>query len=144
MRIITFSEFKAYHEPLCKQLGILKFVDNIEVNNCVFVYDFLNKSLPVSYVDTFARVEDKDTTSTTRQASTGILHLPKFSGITFGLKCIYNRCIMSWNKYTLELNKVHKQKFVNKMRCTDLNFLDLSRKALKEILTKHILEKYVD
>ena len=43
MRIITFSEFKAHHEPLCKQLGILKFVDNIEVSNCIFVYDFLKK-----------------------------------------------------------------------------------------------------
>ena len=75
MRIITFSEFKAHHEPLCKQLGILKFVDNIEVSNCVFVYDFLKKLLPVSYVDTFARVEDKDTTCTTRQASHGLLNI---------------------------------------------------------------------
>ena len=144
MRIITFSEFKAHHEPLCKQLGILKFVDNIEVSNCVFVYDFLKKTLPVSYIDTFSRVEDKATACTTRQASTGMLHLPKFSGITFGLKSIYNRCIVSWNKYTIELNKIHKQKFVNRMRCTDFNLLNLSRKIVKETLTKHILEKYVD
>ena len=45
MRIIRFSEFKAHHELLCKQLGILKFVDNIEVSNCVFVYDFLKKNI---------------------------------------------------------------------------------------------------
>ena len=144
MRIITFSEFKAHHEPLCKQLGILKFVDNIEVSNCIFVHDFFNKLLPVSYANTFTKVEDKDTTCTTRQAITGLMHLPKFSGITFGLKCIYNRCIISWNKYTQELNKIHKQKFVNKMRCTDFDLLNLSRKTIKETLTKHILEKYVD
>ena len=29
LRIITFSEFKAHHEPLCKKLGILKFVDYV-------------------------------------------------------------------------------------------------------------------
>ena len=72
------------------------------------------------------------------------MHLPKFSGVTFGLKSIYNRCIMSWNKYTAQLNKIHKQKFVNKMRCTDYDLLNLSRKTIKETLTKHILEKYVD
>ena len=129
---------------MCKQLGILKFVDNIEVSNCIFACDFLKKTLPLSYTDTFSRVEDKNTTCTTRQASTGLMHLPKFSGVTFGLKSIYNRCIMSWNKYTTELNKIHKQKFVNKTRCTDFDLPNLSRKTVKETLTKNILEKYVD
>ena len=110
MRIITFSEFKAHHEPLCKKLNILKFVDNIELSNCLFVHDFLNKNLPNSYVDTFTRIDDTNAISSTRQAAMGMIHLPRYSGITFGLKCIYNKCIISWNKFTPELNKIHKQK----------------------------------
>ena len=142
LRIITFSEFKAHHKPLCKKLNILEFVDSIEVGDCLFVYDFLNKNLPESYVDTFTRIDDTSATSSTRQAATGMLIIPKYSGVTFGLKCIYTKCIISWNKFTAELNKIHKQKFVNKMRCTNIDLLKLSRGSLKETLTKHILTKY--
>ena len=144
LRIVTFSEFKAHHEPLCKQLKILKFVDNIELSNCLFVFDFLNKNLPDSYDNTFTRIDDTNATSTTRQASTGKIHQPRYTGTTFGLKSIYNRCIISWNKFTTEINKIHKQKFVNKMRCTDIDLLRLSRKKLKDTLTVHILSKYTE
>ena len=144
MRIITFSEFKAHHEPLCKKLGILKFVDNIELSNCIFVHDFLNKNLPVSYVDTFTRIVDTESTYNTRQACTGMLHIPKYNGVTFGLKSIYIRCMISWNKYTAEINKVHKQKFVNKMCSTDIDLIKLSKNSLKETVTKHILSKYTE
>jgi hypothetical protein len=116
LRIITFSEFKAHHEQLCKKLYILKFIDNMELSNCLFVYDFFSKNLPESYVDTFTRIDDRNANSSTRQAATGMLSMPKYSGVTFGLKSIYNKCIISWNKFTAEINKIHKQKFVNKMR----------------------------
>ena len=51
VRIMTFAEFKAHSEPLFKQLGILKFEDNIELSNCLFVHDFLLNNLPDSYID---------------------------------------------------------------------------------------------
>ena len=51
---------------------------------------------------------------------------------------------MSWNKYTTELNKIHKQKFVNKMRCTNIDLLKLSKNNLKNTLTNHILSKYTE
>ena len=63
MRIITFSEFKAHHEPLCKKLNILKFVDNIELSNCLFVHDYLNKNF--SYVNVFTRFDEPNATSNT-------------------------------------------------------------------------------
>ena len=78
MRIITFSEFKAHHEPLCKKLNILKFVDSIELSNCLFVYDFLNKNLPNCYVDTFTRFDEPNATSDTRQSAIGILRKPRY------------------------------------------------------------------
>ena len=88
LRIITFSEFKAHHEPLCKRLSIIKFVDNIELSNCLFEYDFLNNNLPKSYVNIFTGLENTDSNSMTRQASTGMIHIPRYTGTTFGLKCI--------------------------------------------------------
>ena len=142
MRIITFSEFKAHHEPLCKKLNILKFVDSIELSNCLFVYDFLNKNLPNCYVDTFTRFDEPNATSDTRQSAIGILRKPRYFSTFFGLKSIYNNCITSWNKFTTEINKIHKLNFVNKMRCTDIDFLELSRGKLKETITKLIISTY--
>ena len=81
LRIITFSEFKAHHEPLCKQLSIVKFIDNIEISNCLFVHDFLNNNLPDSYINIFTRVDDTDSNSTTRQASTGMIHIPRYTRV---------------------------------------------------------------
>ena len=142
MRIITFSEFKAHHEPLCKKLNILKFVDNIELINCLFVYDYLNKNLPNCYVDTFTRFDEPNATSNTRQAAIGILRKPRYLSTFFGLKSIYNNCITSWNRFTTEINKIHKLNFVNKMCCTDIDLLKLSRGKLKETITKHIISTY--
>lgn len=144
MRIITFSEFKVHHEPLCKKLDILKFVDNIELSNCLFVYDFLNKNLPNSYVNTFSRFDEPNATSSTRQAAVGMLRKPRYFSTYFGLKSIYNNCILSWNKFTTEINKIHKLKFVNKMHCTDIDLMKLSRDKLKETITKHIISKYTE
>ena len=49
MRIMTFSEFKAHSGPLFKQLKILKFSDSIAFNNCLFVHDYFNNDLPLSF-----------------------------------------------------------------------------------------------
>ena len=50
---MTFSEFKAHSEPLFKQLEILKFRDSIAVNNCLFVHDYFNNDLPLSFSNIF-------------------------------------------------------------------------------------------
>ena len=58
VRIINFSDFKAHSEPLFKKLEILKFKDNIILQNCLFVYDYLKENLPNSFTDTFRRVDE--------------------------------------------------------------------------------------
>ena len=73
-----------------------------------------------------------------------MLHIPRYTGTTFGLKCIYKQCITSWNKFTAEINKIHKQKYVNKMLSPDIDLLKLSKNNLKLTLTKHILSKYTE
>ena len=89
-------------------------------------------------------LHSSESTYDTRQACTGMLHIPKFNSVTFGLKSIYTRCMISWNKFTAEINKVHKQKFINKMRSTDIDLTKLSKTSLKETVTKHILSKYTE
>ena len=144
MRIMTFSDFRAHSEPLFKKSCILKLDDNIKLNNCLFVYDFLKGKLPNSYNDTFLRLKDITTNCSTRRACTGMLYIPRYKTTNFGLKCIYKRCINSWNQFTSEFNQIEKQKHVNKFKCPDIDLVKFSRDSLKKKLTSHILSKYDD
>ena len=141
MRIMTFSEFRAHSEPLFKKLDIMKFQDSIVVNNCLFVYDYLNNNLAGSFISTFLRTNDMHEHKT-RQATTGKLYIPSYKTTTFGLKCIYNRCINSWNKLTTELNLLNRTTNVNNIEINDFDLLNYSRTVLKDKLTKHILSTY--
>ena len=94
MRIRTFSDFNAHSEPLFKQLDILKFNDNIVLQNCLLVYDYLNGNLPSSFDFTFNRVEESHSIIT-RRTETGMLFIPRFNSNTYGLKSIYKNCINS-------------------------------------------------
>ena len=143
MRIITFSDFKAHSEPLFKQVEILTFMDSISVHNCVFVYDYLHGNLPNSFIETFKRIEDSHDIET-RQSCTGMLTTPKYNSTQFGLKCIYKKCINSWNDITTQLNKIEKKKYVNKLKSPDIDLSTLSRNKLKETITEHLLSKYED
>ena len=94
VRIVTYSAFNAHSEPLFKQLDILKFNDNIVLQHCLFVYDCLKGNLPSSFEFTFNRVDESHSIKT-RMAETGMLSIPIFNGITYGLKSIYKNCINS-------------------------------------------------
>ena len=143
MRIMTFSEFRAHSEPLFKKLEILKFSDSISVNNCSFVYDFFNNNLPRSFTNTFFRVEDLHVYST-RQATSGQLYTPRYNSTTFGLKCIYKRCIDSWNQLSIDINIINRKQNKNSLEINDINLLKYSRQVLKDKLTKHILSQYTE
>ena len=141
MRIMTFSEFKAHSEPLFKQLELLKFHDNIALSDCIFVYDYLHGNLPNSFLETFCRTADSHGIST-RQASTGMLLISRYNSTEYGLKCIYKKCVNSWNNMTTEINTAEKSKYANKLNAPDIDLLKLSRNKLKETITEHILTKY--
>ena len=141
IRILTFSDFKAHSEPLFKQLNILKFKDNIVLQNCMFVYDYLKGNLPNSFDDAFNRVDECHSIGT-RSAEKGLLLIPRYNGTWYGLKSIYKNCINSWNLLTREINKLEKAK----SKKIDMDDIDLckmfSRNKLKTTITKHLLSSY--
>ena len=141
MRIMTFSEFLAHSDPLYKKLEILKFCDSLAVNNCSFVYDFFHQKLPNSFTDTFFRAEELYQYST-RQATSGQLYIPHYKTTTFGLKCIYKRCIDSWNRFSAEINSINRLNNRNHKEIKDIDLLNFSRSVLKDKLTKHVLCSY--
>ena len=138
---MSFSEFKAHSEPLFIKLQILKFRDSIAVNNCSFVYYYFHNNLPASFINTFIRTNDLYEYST-RQATTGQLFIPSYKTTSFGLKCIYKRCIDSWNKFSMEINLIHQRDNPNHLEIKNIDLLRYSRTVLKEKLTTHILAAY--
>ena len=77
---VTFSDFNAHSEPLFKQLDILKFNDNIVLQNCLFVYDYLKGNLPSSFEFIFNRVDESHSIKT-RMAET-VLSILRFNSTT--------------------------------------------------------------
>ena len=133
VRIINFSDFKAHSEPLFKKLDILKFKDNIILQNCLFVYDYLKGNLPNSFIDAF-RIVDETYPNITQSAVTGQLTIPTHKTTRYGLKSIYKRCIDSWNMISeISLTKSDPK--------TDLSKIH-SRKVLKTTITKRFLSSY--
>ena len=143
IRIMTFSEFRAHSEPLFKKLEILKFTDSIRVNNCLFVYDYFHKNLPGSFSDTFQRTNELYQYST-RQATIGSLYAPKYKTTNYGIKCIYNHCIDSWNTLSSQINIELRQNNRNSLEIKYVDLLKFSRTVLKDKLTKYILSTYED
>ena len=101
---------------------ILKFTDNIVLQNCLFVYDYLRGNLPNSFISTFNRINESHQTGT-RRAETGLLSIPRYNSTTYGLKSIYKSCINSWNNMSIEINKSEKEK--SKSKKEDVIDIDL-------------------
>ena len=99
--------------------------------------------VPQSYSNTFKRINDSHSVNT-RQAITGMLKTPKYNSVNFGFKCIYNKCIESWNKFTSDINHEQNKNIVNKLTTIDIDLQGLSRNKLKQTITSHILSKYED
>ena len=103
----------------------------------------MESTLLKAFTNTVAGRDETDA-NCTRQAITGKLSIPRYKTTSFGLKCIVKKCINSWNKFTDEINKVNKTKFINKLTCPDIDLTRYSRTKLKDTINKHILNQYTD
>ena len=126
LRIINFA---SYHEPtsqLYAKSKILKFGDQIRLNNFFHVYDSINRILPPSLQDLFVyqqRIHLHDT----RTSAQSCVKLPKTHTISFGINSITGQAARAWNHFHMSSAK-------------NLNIL--SRSVCKTTLTANILDSY--
>ena len=78
VRTITFSDFCAHTDPIFKKLGILKFKDNIFLQNCLLVSACFHENLPKSFCDIFIKAEESHSHNT-RYDKQGKLVIPSFN-----------------------------------------------------------------
>ena len=127
LRIINFKDFHDDANPLYTSTNILKLQDYIKLQNCLFVHDYLNGSLPTCFKDYYFKLNYIYFNVQTRNSNLGCLFTPNKNTTTYGLNSITQKSIRTWNAITKEIK-------------TDL--AELSRHKLKSLLTKYYIEKY--
>ena len=101
---MSFSDLREPSSPLFKEWKILKIKDIVEIQNCLFVHSFLKGKLPKSFENIFQKCNTIHV-NPTRFSSSDCLYMPRFRSVTYGLNCITNTCIYSWNNLTKTLEK---------------------------------------
>ena len=126
LRTITFSDFNAHSSPIFKDLKVLKLMDNVKINNCLFVHDYLNNLLPICYNNYFSLLSDLRDIAT-KACELGCLFVPNYRTTKFGLKSFTRKCIDHWNFFSFKFNT---------------NLKDISRTELKCKLTDYFIQSY--
>ena len=129
VRIINFVSSFDSRNPLYLKSKILKFNDNINLLNFIFVYDSLKNNLPTIFNNKFTRV-NKYHNYNTRNAIQNKVALPKIKTQIYGIKSIKFQCSSSWNF------------FIGKYPSKDL--FDKTRSFCKTFITQNLLENYKD
>ena len=73
-------------------MKILKINDNITLQNCLLVHDFISNKLPKSFKNTFNKLKDVHTIYT-RNAILGNVYIPFLKTTRYGFKSIYRKSI---------------------------------------------------
>ena len=100
LRIINFEDFHVNPNPLYKNNKILKIQDYIRLQNCLFVHDFLNNSLPACFDDHYFKLNHLYFNIQTRNSILGCLFSPSKNTTAYGLNSITQKSINSWNFIT--------------------------------------------
>ena len=96
MRLLTFNGPRVSATPLYAELGILKFFDQVEIMNILYVHKYLNGNLPIDTLETlkFCKI---DHSLQTRGNSIGLLKQPTVRTTYYGLHSFSKLSICQWN-----------------------------------------------
>jgi len=117
IRLMTFSAFQAHTQPLFFELQILKFPDLVFLYTALFMYDYHNDNLPISFKSYFTRVNQIHNYNT-RLASKNSYALPK-ARTNYGKYNIKFSGVTVWNSINEYTKALSNQKFKDQL-CNDI------------------------
>ena len=124
IRIITFSDYNAHTNLLFKENKILKFEDQVTLENCLFAHDFLKNTLPLCFKNYFKTLNEVYSSNVrTRSSSSGCLFTPSAKSTKYGLNSIKRNAINTWNHFT-KVFIDNKKDLVNNANSHCFNFQD--------------------
>ena len=96
MRLLTFNGPRVSSTPLYAELGVLKFFDQVEIMNILYVHKYLNGNLPIDSLETlkFCKI---DHSRRTRGNTIGLLKQPNVRTTYYGLHSFSKLSINQWN-----------------------------------------------
>ena len=94
MRIIFFSDFSEHTTPLFSKAKILKFIEFIQLKNCIFVNKPVSGSLHPLFSEVYLFANDHHNYNT-RFASNGLLKIPTNNTASNGTKSFETSTISS-------------------------------------------------
>ena len=125
LRAITFESSRASAPPLFKRCQILMLVDNIKLQNFMFIHDSLNNNLPSSLSNKVTLVS---TVHYTRNEDYEQLDIPTTRTITYGSNNITSRSVHSWNDISRLM--------------PNIKFRHESKAFCKKMVTKFMYDSY--
>ena len=127
LRVINFAPYDSDPLNLYYNAKILKFSDNIKLQNCLFVYDDINNLIPKGICNSFKPVQDSHNYRT-RGSDNFKMEYPKIKKITHGKFSIKYRSVEEWN------NLIYK--YPNE------SLSSKSRPLFKKFVLNKLIEKY--
>ena len=117
IRIINFAHYNASTNLLYKNSKILKFTDQIKLNNFLLVLETINKKVPFALQNSFTPASETHS-YLTRGATYCKVSLPKIKKVTYGEKSISYQAAQFWNntvtKYPNEKLHMKSKQFCKK------------------------------
>ena len=106
LRLMYFLNRNAHTTPLFKDSNILKFPDKIALENCIFIKNYFNQTLPTPFKNWFTLSTDSHTHNT-RWSNLGCLKIPPHKTKIYGRQSVNISAICIWNY----LQRHHKNMF---------------------------------
>ena len=132
--LISFAKYDAHTNPLFKELGLLKLMDIIKMNNALFVHNVLNENIPNFFKNYFSVktiCHDYQTINNPDSLCSiphGSVSLPDTSE-----RSIKYICAKSWNYYIkiLTSNQFKKNKVLAE-KYNDTSYLKMNQNWVKK------------
>ena len=127
IRTINFASYYDSRNPLYKNIRVLKFEDQIKIQNFLLAHDFFNNNLPDTFNNLFSLVNNSHNHNT-RAAAKNHFRPPKVRTSIYGLKSITYQSVTYWNKFNLLFE--------------NSSLFNITKVLCKRIIYNHILNSY--
>ena len=124
IRILHSAAYRDHTSPLFHRYKVLKFVDLVSLENCIFVNKYFNDE-PFSLFSNHFKPTASSNSYCTRSVSNGLIFKRLYNTICYGNKSIINSTVSTWNHF---LTILHGH-----------NLLNMSPKEMKSLISKYFL-----